>query len=86
MTDRPTLGQQWRVGGRIHVYEGERPVATFLREDDAESCVADHNVAREAVLEFAWKVQHGDEKHREWLLAAARAWVDGRPLPECDQK
>lgn len=37
----------WRVGTHygIHVYEGDRPVATFHREEDARRCVAD----REAV-------------------------------------
>lgn len=32
---------QWRVGSKygIHVYEGDRPVATFLRPDDAKLAV-----------------------------------------------
>lgn len=36
MTDGP-----WRVGNhyRIHVYEGDRPVATFHREEDAARAV-----------------------------------------------
>lgn len=35
----------WRVGShyRVHVYDGERPVATFLREQDAAAAVAAHN-------------------------------------------
>jgi hypothetical protein len=33
------------------------------------------------ILEFAKALQHGDEKHREWLLDAARAFMLGEPLP-----
>ena len=33
--------REWRVGRHyaIHVYEGDRPVATFHREEDARRCV-----------------------------------------------
>jgi hypothetical protein len=36
----------WRVGRHynIHVYEGDRPVATFFREEDARQAVEDHNL------------------------------------------
>lgn len=35
-------GGEWRVGRRvpIHVYEGERPLGTFLRAEDAARAVA----------------------------------------------
>jgi hypothetical protein len=39
---------QWRIGShhhKIHVYEGERPVATFMRPEDAERAIADRNAA-----------------------------------------
>lgn len=38
----------WRVGRHygIHVYEGDRPVATFFREEDAREAVAEVNAAR----------------------------------------
>lgn len=35
----------------------------------------------EAVLSFAKAVLHGDEVHKAWLLEAAQAWTDGKPLP-----
>lgn len=36
----------WRVGSHygIHVYEGDRPVATFHTVADAKQAVSDHNV------------------------------------------
>lgn len=39
---RVTEASPWRQGRHypIHVYEGDRPVATFLREEDAARCVA----------------------------------------------
>lgn len=40
--------------------------------------------AKEAVLRFARAVLHGTEEHRAWLLAAAQAFAEGRPLPKCD--
>jgi len=33
------------------------------------------------VLGFARAALHGDEEHQAWLLDAASAWIDGRPLP-----
>lgn len=33
------------------------------------------------VIEFARAVLHGDDEHRKWLLEAADAFVNGRPLP-----
>jgi hypothetical protein len=35
----------WRVGRHynIHVYEDDRPVATFFRSEDAAAAVAEHN-------------------------------------------
>lgn len=37
---------RWRVGEHygIHVYEGDRPVATFHAPEDAELCVSAVNV------------------------------------------
>jgi len=35
----------------------------------------------ESVRAFAKAIQHGDETHRRWLLAAADAFVKRRPLP-----
>lgn len=39
--DNAGLREAWRVGNHygIHVYEGDRPVATFHREADARRCV-----------------------------------------------
>lgn len=39
--------QPWRVGDHygIHVYEGDRPVATFHRAEEAALAVAAHNQA-----------------------------------------
>jgi len=42
VADQPSLDQpRWRVGEHygIHVYEGDRPVATFLTETDARMAV-----------------------------------------------
>jgi hypothetical protein len=38
---------EWRVGRHygVHVYEGDRPVATFFTVDDARRAVDDHNRA-----------------------------------------
>jgi hypothetical protein len=33
-----------------------------------------------AVMEFATAILHGDEKHRAWLIAAARDFLDGKPI------
>ncbi len=35
----------------------------------------------EAVLSFAKAVLHGDGVHKAWLLEAAQAWTEGKPLP-----
>lgn len=37
--------EPWRLGRHypIHVYQGDRPVATFFREEDAAACVAARN-------------------------------------------
>jgi hypothetical protein len=32
-------------------------------------------------IAFARAVLHGDEEHRAWLMEAAEAFVEGRPLP-----
>lgn len=37
--------------------------------------------ASEAVMAFAKAVLHGDDAHRRWLLDAADAFVNRRPLP-----
>lgn len=44
----PTIGRSWRVGAHygIHVYEGERPVATFHDPADAQRAVDAINTAR----------------------------------------
>ncbi len=34
----------------------------------------------EIVMAFATAILHGDEKHREWLLAAARDFLNDRPI------
>lgn len=38
---------EWRVGRHypIHVYEGDRPIATFFTAVDAAQAVHDHNAA-----------------------------------------
>lgn len=33
------------------------------------------------VIKFALAVLHGDDEHKAWLLEAARAFVDRKPLP-----
>lgn len=33
------------------------------------------------VLEFAKAIQHGDARHRAWLLESANAFVLNEPLP-----
>lgn len=38
-----------------------------------------------AVREFAKAILHGSEEHRAWLLAAAEAYIAGRPFPEARQ-
>lgn len=35
----------------------------------------------EQIREFSRAILHGDEVHRAWLLAAAEAFIDGRPVP-----
>lgn len=44
-TVTPDLAGQWRVGQHymIHVYEGDRPVATFHTAADARAAVTAHN-------------------------------------------
>lgn len=34
------------------------------------------------VLSFAAAIQHGDAAHRQWMLDAAKAFVQGRPIPK----
>lgn len=45
MTDAPDELSPYRVGDHygIHVYQGDRPVATFFREDEAAAFVAARN-------------------------------------------
>ena len=38
--------------------------------------------AAAAVQRFAEAILHGDNDHRAWLLNAAKAFVDGKPIPE----
>lgn len=44
-TDAPSVHAPWRVGEHyaIHVYEGDRPVATFANALDAEMAVSAYN-------------------------------------------
>lgn len=35
-----------------------------------------------AIFEFAAVILHGDDKHRQWLLNAATAFVNGDQLPQ----
>lgn len=37
---------------------------------------------QQAVEDFAQKILHGDDGHKAWLLAAAKAYATGQPLPE----
>jgi DNA repair exonuclease SbcCD ATPase subunit len=48
MSDDPSAGAPWRVGNHygIHVYEDQRPVATFHAEEDARRCVQAVNAQR----------------------------------------
>lgn len=34
-----------------------------------------------AILEFTNLILHGDEEHRRWLMEAANAYLDGKPMP-----
>lgn len=45
ISDDSTPVLDWRVGEHygIHVYEGDRPVATFHTVADAKRAVAEHN-------------------------------------------
>jgi hypothetical protein len=36
----------------------------------------------EPVRAFAKAVLHGDNEHKAWLLEAAEAFIEGKPLPE----
>lgn len=58
-SEADSAGEAWRVGRSygIHVYCGDRPVATFLDAADAERAVADHNAG----------VRGGDDQARERL-------------------
>jgi len=55
----------WRVGTHynIHNYEGDRPVATFFRSEDAQCAVTHHNEAhrlitkKEKIVEFEQMVE-----------------------------
>jgi len=41
----------WRLGANpIYVYEGDRPVATFHREEDAMVCVAARNAVVDRIV------------------------------------
>jgi hypothetical protein len=33
------------------------------------------------IREFARAILHGDADHRQWLLDAAEAFIEGRPIP-----
>lgn len=72
---------EWRVGSHygIHVYEGDRPVATFLDPADAERAVAAVNAQRtdaglraaaERVVEV-WGDPAGPEKVVDLVTAVA---------------
>ncbi|KAA2211669.1 hypothetical protein [Teichococcus oryzae] len=54
MPDRISETSRWRVGRHygIHVYEGQRPVATFHWEDDAARAVAAVNAAPSSAAEI----------------------------------
>ena len=40
---------------------------------------------KDAVIEFANAILHGDEKHKAWLLAAAKAFTEGKRIPDIDK-
>lgn len=83
-----------------HIVGGLRSRATVLQEKLTEADkqllaaqtrtdVAEREggeVRRNAVLDFAEQVLHGDQEHRNWLGAAAVAFVHGQPLPEPNGK
>lgn len=81
----------WRVGQHygIHVYEGDRPVATSHRSEDAERAVAAVNAAestgdtetlqrvRNEVTELAGLVNQGWDVSGRDVVARLRAALDG---------
>jgi len=38
-------------------------------------------IERAAVMQFADAILHGSHDHRDWLLEAAEAFVENRPMP-----
>jgi hypothetical protein len=38
-------------------------------------------VVKAEVTAFAEAILHGDDEHRAWLLEAAKAWNERKPLP-----
>lgn len=39
-------------------------------------------IRAKAIRAFAKAVQHGDVRHRAWLLEAAECFIEGRELPK----
>lgn len=64
----------WRVGRHynIHVYEGERPVATFHSPDDARRCVEAVNTSAVSMREMAAKVAEACEIDPRGMLSGTR--------------
>lgn len=46
------MSEHWRIGNHygIHVYEGDRPVATFHRAEDAMVAIIAHNLVADRLI------------------------------------
>ncbi|NAE18016.1 hypothetical protein [Enterococcus hirae] len=80
MTDQAAEGP-WRVGRRvpIHVYEGDRPVATFHNADDARAAMLAVNTVRSGLLDGDVPEKIRRDTWREALEGAAQA-IEGEQL------
>lgn len=61
-----------------------RSIANRIRRDKPGVTLIDlaEETVEACVLEFADKILHGSAQHQSWLTEAARAYVDGRDVPE----
>jgi hypothetical protein len=59
------------------------PSRTMCKQaaDEIERLAALAQSDTEPVRAFAKAVLHGDDEHKAWLLEAAEAFIDGKPLP-----
>jgi len=76
------LNQELNIGAALNA-QLMRAYQSALERNTALEAENDHEeVRRRTVQEFTTNILHGDDEHRQWLLEAAGAFINRRPIPQ----